>query len=648
MPLPVVSPTAEHLDPELLELFIEEAKEEIASIRRNLPTWTASPDDLEALITVRRSFHTLKGSGRMVGAERIGEYCWAVEDLLNRLINRTLKRTPPMVEFVTEAASAVPELVEQLEVGSEPKADISLLIARANAFSEGDPNAAVLEIGRKEGEAAVAEQPALEMDPVLYDVFSKETTGHLKVITDYLEACEGHQPPFDVTDKLYRACHTLHGSANMANVDRGVAVAAALNRFVRKVYDRRVGFQKSGLDALRAAARAINTIVGDINNPDRNRADYTALIDHIRNLTDAIQTEPTMASVPEAAAPTPTRPPTPAPEPVVERVSDEPEYDAEIAAIFTEESAELLESADKALLEWVKERSSQSMEELKRHLHTLKGGARMAGITAMGNLSHEIETLLISVNDGRVKATPAVEDLLQASIDELHRMRDLVIAGKPVNPVAELGNRIQQANAGFEVAEEIELEPAPDDTSVEEAPFAKFTIEPDDTVSMVIVDSPLADDLAAWMQRRGEPAKAQFERALGDDEGDRQWAVADGEEIAAARGLPLEGGAERCRVDAEQGRFVPLVWGSARATGGDRLALAGTLPAPGWIGVVGDGRVVVWAGHEGFFSSTADGLADDDVRGASLGVGGLGGDGAPNGGGRAHVERKGGDRCRGR
>ena len=39
------------------------------------------------------------------------------------------------------------------------------------------------------------------------------------------------------------------------------------------------------------------------------------------------------------------------------------------------------------------------MEELKRHLHTLKGGARMAGITAMGNLSHEIETLLISVND---------------------------------------------------------------------------------------------------------------------------------------------------------------------------------------------------------------------------------------------------------
>jgi chemosensory pili system protein ChpA (sensor histidine kinase/response regulator) len=493
MPLPVVAADAEHMDPELLELFIEEAREEIVSIRRHLPSWIASPGDFEMLITVRRSFHTLKGSGRMVGAERIGEYCWAVENLLNRLINRTLKHTPPMVEFIEQAAAAVPQLVEQLEVGAKPEADISLLIARANAFAEGDPDAAVLQISRPAGEEPEAEQPALEMDPVLYDIFSKETAGHLKVITDYLAACEGHEPPFDVTDKLHRACHTLHGSANMANVERGVAVAAALNRFVRRVYDLKIGFQRSGLDVLRAAARAIHTIVGDINNPDRERADYTALIAHITKLTDAVRTE-AEEPAPEPAASRPA--PAPAPEPPAEVVRDEPEYDAEIASIFTEESAELLESADKALVEWAKERSAQPMEELKRHLHTLKGGARMAGITAMGNLSHEIETLLISVDEGRVKATPAVEDLLQRSIDELHRMRDLVIASKPVRPVPDLEQRIQQANAGFEVADDAEVEAAPEETGIEEAPSAEFTIEPDDTVSMVIVDSPLADELA--------------------------------------------------------------------------------------------------------------------------------------------------------
>ena len=317
MPLPVVAPDSEHLDPELLELFIEEAREEVASIKRKLPAWQDEPDDMETLITVRRSFHTLKGSGRMVGAERIGEYSWSVENLLNRLINRTLVRTPPMVDFILQAAAAVPELVEQLEVGTEPSADISLLMARANAFAEGDPNAAVLTVPKPKTDAAEDAEPALEMDPVLLDIFSKETTGHVKVITDYLDACEGHQPPFDVTDKLHRACHTLHGSANMANVERGVAVAGALNRFVRRVYDYKIGFQKSGTDALRAASRAIGTIVGDINQPARTRADYTALIEHLTKLTNAVQPEHT--AVQEEVA---DLRPVEKPEPLIELVSD--------------------------------------------------------------------------------------------------------------------------------------------------------------------------------------------------------------------------------------------------------------------------------------------------------------------------------------
>ena len=500
MPLPVVAPDAEHLDPELLELFIEEAKEEVASIKRKLPAWQESPDDMELLITVRRSFHTLKGSGRMVGAERIGEYCWTVENLLNKLINRTLVRTPPMVDFIGEAAAAVPQLIEQLEVGTEPTADIRLLMARATAFADGDPNAAVLTVETPRAETGTTEEPALEMDPVLLDIFSKETAGHLKVITDYLAACEGHSPPFEVTDKLHRACHTLHGSANMANVERGVAVTSALNRFVRRVYDYKIGFQQSGLDALKAAARAIATIVGDINQPERKRADYRALIDHLARLSDAVQPEHTIAEQdaeslvarePAAAPPEEGEPVT---EPEVQTVADEADYDTEIAAIFTEESAELLESADKALINWSGNKESrQSMEELKRHLHTLKGGARMAGITSMGNLSHELETLLISIDDGRVKPSETVDELLQHSIDELHRMRDAVLAGKPVPAASELEKRIQQANAGFEIAREETVEAEKD---VEEAQPAAFSIEPEDTVSMVIVDSPLADELA--------------------------------------------------------------------------------------------------------------------------------------------------------
>jgi chemosensory pili system protein ChpA (sensor histidine kinase/response regulator) len=327
------------------------------------------------------------------------------------------------------------------------------------------------------------------MDPVLLDIFAKETAGHLKVIVDYLRACEGQQPPHEVTDKLYRACHTLHGSANMANVERGVAVAGALNRFVRRVHDYRVGFQRSGIDALKAAAKAIATIVGEINKPEQKRADYTALVEYLGRLANSVQPGSAVADV--AKKDLPQKEPQPA---VAEAEHLDADYDKEIAAIFTEESAELLESTDKAFGLWVRDRDArQAVQELKRHLHTLKGGARMAGIAAMGNLSHELETLLISVDEGRVKSSMAVENLLQRSIDELHRMRDMVIAGKAVPPAVDLEKRIRDANSGFEVAGEEAVEQAAEETGVRPAPF---TIEPDDTVSMVIVDSPLADELA--------------------------------------------------------------------------------------------------------------------------------------------------------
>lgn len=490
MPAPVISQDVEHIDPELLELFIEEAKEEIGTIKRNLPQWANSPDDMETLITVRRSFHTLKGSGRMVGAERIGEFSWSIENLLNRLINRTLVRTPPMISFVLQAADAVPQLVEQLEVGTEPATDINLIMARASAFADGDPSAAELALSTPTTQTEIQDEtPALEMDPVLLDIFSKETAGHLRVINDYLEACEGHRPPYHVTDKLHRACHTLHGSANMANVDRGVAVAGALNRFVRRVYDYKIGFQKSGIDGVRAAAKALHTIVADINRVDRNRSDFVVLIEHLTNLTNAV----------ESAAPQEQRIERPAaqPEEATAEIEEVAEYDAEIAAIFSEEAAELLESADQSLDGWKKDRkSSQHIEALKRHLHTLKGGARMAGIAPMGNLSHELEALLINIDDGRIAPSPQIDDFLQQSIDELHRMRDAVMAGKPVSAAPELEQRIHRINNG-----EIPTDRAFDQTVVPpetaasegeiEAVPVEFTIEPEDSVSMVIVDSPL-------------------------------------------------------------------------------------------------------------------------------------------------------------
>ena len=49
-----------------------------------------------------------------------------------------------MVEFVAAAAKALPELIEQLEIGLTPKTDVHLLMKQVEAFAEGDAAAGTL------------------------------------------------------------------------------------------------------------------------------------------------------------------------------------------------------------------------------------------------------------------------------------------------------------------------------------------------------------------------------------------------------------------------------------------------------------------------------------------------------------------------
>ena len=74
-------------DAEILEIFVEELEEIFVELSTLLPAWSQTPHDQEILTNIRRHFHTLKGSGRMVGAKSSGELAWAVEDTLNRVIS---------------------------------------------------------------------------------------------------------------------------------------------------------------------------------------------------------------------------------------------------------------------------------------------------------------------------------------------------------------------------------------------------------------------------------------------------------------------------------------------------------------------------------------------------------------------------------
>src|SRR5437016_13424627 len=141
-----------------MKLFIEEAQEELARIQNFFAVWDHDPLERDALITVRRLFHTLKGSGRMVGARELSEFAWAVENLLNRVLDNTLNRSPPILKTLRAAVGALPDLIRQLQTREPVRAELSAIASRAHALAAGRPAP-----GR--GAPAPGEEEAAEPQP---------------------------------------------------------------------------------------------------------------------------------------------------------------------------------------------------------------------------------------------------------------------------------------------------------------------------------------------------------------------------------------------------------------------------------------------------------------------------------------------------
>ena len=154
--------------------------------------------------------------------------------------------------------------------------------------------------------------------------------------------------------------------------------------------------------------------------------------------------------------------PTAADEPPGEALPDD--IDEDILPIFLEETEELLEGIDQSILNWSEDTSSMgSLDILLRHLHTLKGGARMAGLNSLGEFTHNFETFLIGVQQKPVAFDDAFFALLNQRQDEITRRVEIynkVVANEASEEeLASLGFDSDVSTAPVEITEEVEVAP---------------------------------------------------------------------------------------------------------------------------------------------------------------------------------------------
>ncbi|ENB4168943.1 Hpt domain-containing protein [Stenotrophomonas maltophilia] len=305
---------AENIDEDIREVFLEEFDDELANLGTLLPAWRMQPDNMDRLRPIRRIFHTLKGSGRLVGARTLGEFAWKIEGMLNRVLDGSRPATPAVLAMVDNAHAALPQLNAALRHGQRISVDLQAMQAIADRVGAGEetyyvplpvaaaPAAPVVEADGEdeisrilEAEAMASVQAEADADPapealgtpanidsVLREILEAEVEVHQATLQDWLRSAQ--QAPQPVSDALLRAVHTMNGAFAMTEVPEITAVTGGAESYIKRALAADVVPGDEGVAALDATAQAITATMEALQAEQPRITPQEALVQRLQAL----------------------------------------------------------------------------------------------------------------------------------------------------------------------------------------------------------------------------------------------------------------------------------------------------------------------------------------------------------------------------
>ena len=219
---------------ELLDIFLEEAREVVQTGLESIGALIDNAADLEQQTVLRRAFHTLKGSSRMVGLNEFGEAAWSFEQLLNALLAEQRAASDDLLNLTGKAMHAFGRWVEDIAANKHEEWNAQDFRKSSDALrlhkeyvplqTPGDALDTVAEIPELEEVPALLDEPQLGQAPELPVVSEPEPEA--EVIADAL------QVPALADDLLLEVAHPQDNPATepmaMENVDLDVLEDAQL------------------------------------------------------------------------------------------------------------------------------------------------------------------------------------------------------------------------------------------------------------------------------------------------------------------------------------------------------------------------------------------------------------------------------------
>jgi len=246
-------------DREAVELFLQEASEHLQYLREYVGVLQEPTPRREEMERLYIAAHTLKGTSASYGFPRFSEIAGKLAHVFQYALNAPLGDDlhGPLTEFLSDGISLLETcLLEISDTGQENIEDIAAFKERYRfAFPPEPPplNLSMPEPSYQAPAPVAFEEPepaqtgltgsyfdALPSDDEVPDeileFFQPEAEEHLQVVSDCLLSLEGNNNPEEI-NRLFRAIHTVKGSAAQVGLRRLGAIAHRVEDLIGRLRD---------------------------------------------------------------------------------------------------------------------------------------------------------------------------------------------------------------------------------------------------------------------------------------------------------------------------------------------------------------------------------------------------------------------------
>jgi len=240
-------------DREAVELFLQEASEHLQYLREYVSVLQEIEPRREDLERLYIAAHTLSGTSASYGFPRFSEIAGKLAHVFQYSLNATLGDDlhGPLTEFLSDGISLLEtDLLEISDTGNENVEDITSFKERYRFAFPVEPVPLNFDQRQPSGSEYVDEIPqsaftgsyfdALpgddEVGPEILEFFQPEAEEHLQVVSDCLISLEGNNNPEEI-NRLFRAIHTVKGSAAQVGLKRLGAIAHRVEDLIGRLRD---------------------------------------------------------------------------------------------------------------------------------------------------------------------------------------------------------------------------------------------------------------------------------------------------------------------------------------------------------------------------------------------------------------------------